>query len=68
MHSTLKITMMQGSLGAYTFYLISYTVKLSLYVIKHHFMQGYGRLEVLLRAFLTLMLTEVSCQLLTWAA
>lgn len=56
MHSTLKFTVMQGSLDAFTPYLISDTVKFPLYVIKHHFMRGYGRLEVLLHAFLTLAL------------
>jgi len=56
MHSALKIAMMQGSLDVCTFYLISDKVKFSLYVIKHPFMRGYGRLEVLLCAFLTLAL------------
>jgi hypothetical protein len=55
---------MQRSLDASTFSLISYTVKFSHCVFKHPFVLGYGRLEVLLCAFLTLALIEVRGQLL----
>ena len=47
---------MQWSRDASSFYLMSDKVKFSLYVIKHHFVRGYGRLEGLLHVFLTLVL------------
>jgi len=60
--------MMQGSLDVFSFNLMPDKVKYSLYVTKHHFMRGCRRLEVLLHAFLTLVLDRAkwSASYLGW--